>query len=55
MLSPLSIHLGTLKIARRLDPIFIVSIKVPTNTRFLPLVVASLQPLPLVMRSPSLP
>jgi hypothetical protein len=45
-------HFGTLKIAMRLDPILMVSSRVPTNTRFRPLTLASRQPVPLVIFSP---
>jgi hypothetical protein len=45
-------YLGTLKIARRLLPIFIVSSNVATKTRFRPFTVTSLHPFRFVIRSP---
>jgi hypothetical protein len=42
-------YFGTLKMAMRLLPKLIVLSNVPTNTRFLPLRVASLQPFPFVI------
>lgn len=53
-LSVQSYHLGTLKIAMRFEPMLMVLINVPTNTRLRPFVVANLHPCPPVMRSPFL-
>src|ERR1019366_5560783 len=47
-------YLGTLKIAIRFEPIFMVSNSVPTNTRFSPRTKTSRQPVPLVILSPLL-
>jgi hypothetical protein len=48
-------YFGTLNIAMRLFPRLMVSRRVPTKTRFFPIVVANLQPLPLSFVHPALP
>ena len=45
-------YFGTLNIAMRFDPKLMVSISVATKTRFLPLILASRQPVPLAILSP---
>lgn len=45
-------YFGTLKIAKRLLPKFIVWRRVPTKTRLRPLTAANLHRVPLVIRSP---
>jgi hypothetical protein len=46
------LYLGTLNIAIRLFAKLIVCNSVPTKTRFFPFTIASLHPVPLVIRSP---